>query len=92
MLWSEIIKDLLLALTAYFNLKAKTCCIDLHERSYDKQNEIINEINKLSNHPDPADVDRIAVLQLQLQQERQRLADVSAYCIKSKPQTKDSNM
>lgn len=89
LVWLEIIKNLLLALTAYLNLKAKTFCIDLHEKSHNKQDEIIKEIQKLSNVPSPANIARVSVLQLQLQQERERLADLSAYCAKSsaKPNT-----
>lgn len=81
--WSEIIKNLLLALTAYLNLKAKTFCIDIQEKSHKKQDEYVKEIQKLTANPSPANLAHVAVLQLQLQQERQRLADISAYCPKS---------
>ena len=83
LVWAEIIKNLLLALTAYLNLKAKTFCIDIHENSHKKQDEIVREIQRLSNAPSPANNARVGVLQLQLQQERERLADLSAYCAKS---------
>jgi hypothetical protein len=81
--WTEIIKNLLLALTAYFNLKAKTFCIDLQEKSHKKQDELVKEIQKLTANPNPTNLALVAVVQLQLQQERQRLADTSAYCPKS---------
>lgn len=85
--WTEIIKNLLLALTAYLNLRVKTFCIDIHEKSHAKQDEIVKEIQKLSNAPSPANNARVSVLQLQLQQERERLADLSAYCAKSAPKS-----
>jgi hypothetical protein len=78
--WLEIIKNLLLALTAYLNLKAKTFCIDVHENSYKNQDKLVEEIQRLAARSSPADVERIAVLQLRLQQERKRLADLSAKC------------
>ena len=81
--WTDIIKNLLLALTAYFNLKAKTFCIDLHENSHKKQDEIVKEIQRLTANPSPANIATVARLQLQLQQERQRLTDISAHCPKS---------
>jgi hypothetical protein len=83
--WTEIIKNLLLALTAYFNLKAKTFCIDLHEKSHNKQDELVKEIQRLNSVPNPTNIARVGVLQLQLQQERERIADLSTYCTKSNP-------
>lgn len=85
--WSEIIKNLLLALTAYLNLKAKTFCIDLHEKSHKKQDELVNQIQGLTAKPSPANIALVNRLQLQLQQERERLADLSAYCPKSPPKS-----
>jgi|688.fasta_scaffold428223_2 hypothetical protein len=85
--WLEIIKNLLLALTAYLNLKAKTFCIDLHEKSHKKQDELVNQIQGLTAKPSPANSAAVARLQLQLQQERERLADLSAYCPKSPPKS-----
>ena len=89
LVWLEIIKNLLLALTAYLNLKAKTFCIDIHEKSHSKQDEIVKEIQRLTANSSPANLATVARLQLQLQQERERLADISAYCAKSsgKPDT-----
>lgn len=83
--WADIIKNLLLALTAYFNLKAKTFCIDLHENSHKKQDEIVKEIQRLTANPSPANLATVARLQLQLQQERQRLTDLSTHCPESNP-------
>lgn len=90
--WAEIIKNLLLALTAYLNLKAKTFCIDLQEKSHNKQDEIVKEIQKLNAAPSPANNARVSVLQLQLQQERERLADLSTYCVKSPAQSKSQDL
>lgn len=81
--WIEIIKNLLLALTAYLNFKTKTACIELHEQSHEKQDELVKEIQKLAAKPSPANSAAVARLQLQLQQERERLADLSAHCPKS---------
>ena len=81
--WLEIIKNLLLALTAYLNLKAKTFYIDLHEKSNAKQDSLVKEIQKLTASPSPANIALVSRLQLQLQQERARLADISAYYPKS---------
>lgn len=80
--WAEIIKNLFLALTAYLNLKAKTFCIDLHEKSYAKQDEIVKQIETLKRNPNPDNIAKLGVLQLQLQQERKRLADISTHCPK----------
>lgn len=87
LVWAEIIKNLLLALTAYLNLKAKTFCIDVHENSHKKQDEIVREIQRLTANPSPANNAVVNRLQLQLQQERERLADISAYCPKSAPKS-----
>lgn len=72
-----------MALTAYLNLKAKTFCIDIQEKSHKKQDEIVKEIQRLTANPNPVNIATVARLQLQLQQERERLADISAYCPKS---------
>jgi uncharacterized membrane protein YccC len=81
--WVEMIKNLLLALTAYLNLKAKTFYTDLHEKSHKKQDELVNQIQGLTANPNPANIALVNRLQLQLQQERERLTDLSAYCPKS---------
>ena len=81
--WVEIIKNLTLALTFYLKLKSETVFTDIQEKSYAKQDEIIKEIQKLTQNSSPSSIARVNVLQLQLQQERERLTNISAYCPKS---------
>lgn len=81
--WIEIIKNLTLALTYYLKLKSETVFTDIQEKSYAKQDEIVREIQKLTQNSSPSSIARVNVLQLQLQQERERLTNISAYCPKS---------
>ncbi len=87
----EAIKAFFVAVAEFFKLKSKTYCIDLIEESHAKQDKIIDEIHSLLQNPSPGSIDRVNILQLQLQQERDMLADLSANCPKGivKPDNND---
>lgn len=76
--WAAAITALFGALTEYFLLKIKSYHQDIFYKSYDRQDAFIKEIEALSTHPSPANQPRIDILQLRLQQERVRLANLSA--------------
>ena len=81
-----------MALTAYLNLKAKTFYFDIHDKSNTKQDAIVKEIQRLTTNPNPANIAIVSSLQLQLQQERSRLADISAYYPKTATESKSQNV
>lgn len=65
-----LIKNALLALTAYLELKNKAFFYDISEKSRTKQKELINEIEKLRNTKSSIDHDHADILLAVLQEER----------------------
>lgn len=78
MAWTLLIKALIEATTEYLKLRSKTVYLDVFHKSHDKQDEYIKEVEKLRVNRTPADLERINILMLRLQQERARLDDISA--------------
>jgi len=65
-----LIKSVLLALTAYLELKNKAFFYDICEKSRTKQKELINEIEKLRNSKSSNDHAYADILFADLQEER----------------------
>jgi hypothetical protein len=66
-----LLKNVLLALTSYLELKSKTFYYDIQTKSKTKQTEIINEIEKLRNSKLDSDHDRADILRRELAKEKE---------------------
>lgn len=74
-----IIKTALLALVRYLELKSISFYYDINEKSKKKQAGIRDEIEKLRKSTSSADHDRADILRIMLQEERDFIANTSAY-------------
>jgi len=74
-----LIKTVLSALNAYLQLRNKAFYYDITEKSLDKQQRIINEIENLRDKRSSATTERADFLQQQLIAEKQRLKHLSAF-------------
>jgi len=72
-----LIKTVLSALNAYLQLRNKSFYYDITEKSRDKQQNIINEIETLRNKRSSAATERADLLQQQLVAEKQHLKHLS---------------
>ena len=80
-----LIKNALLALTAYLELKNKAFFYDISEKSRAKQKELVNGIEKLRNSKSSSDHDHADILLADLQEERAYAKNLSAtYSISGK--------
>jgi hypothetical protein len=73
-----LIKGVLLALTAFLELKSKTFFYDINEKSKNKQRELINEIEKLRSSKSGDANDRADILRDELLKERAYIQYLSA--------------
>ena len=73
-----LIKNALLALTAYLELRNKAFFYDICEKSRTKQKELVNEIEKLRNSKSSVDHDHADILLTDLQEERAYSKTLSA--------------
>ena len=73
-----LIKTVLSALNAYLQLRNKAFYYDITEKSRDKQQSIINEIESLRDKRTSAATERADLLQQQLIAEKQHLKHLSA--------------
>jgi len=73
-----LLKGVLLALTAYLQLQSKTFFYDIITKSRDRQQQLIDEIEKLRAAQSNDSNDRADVLRSQLIGERKYLDDLSA--------------
>ena len=73
-----LIKNALLALTAYLELKNKAFFYDISEKSRNKQKELVNEIETLRNSKSSSDHDRADLLLADLMEERAYTKTLSA--------------
>ena len=91
-MWAATITALFGALTEYLLLRVKSYNQDILYRSYEKQDAFIHEIESLRANPSPSNQSRIDILLLRLQQERIRLAELTAVGTQtaSKPADKNS--
>ena len=86
-----LIKTILSALNAYLQLRNKAFYYDITEKSRDKQQTIINEIESLRNKRTNADTERADLLQQQLIAEKQHLEHISTLYANLIPGNDDSN-
>lgn len=74
-----LIKNALLALSNYLEFKSRAFFYDIHEKSKKRQQELIDEIEKLRNRPNSDDQHRADLLRAMLQEERNWIKNISAY-------------
>jgi len=86
-----LIKTTLSALNAYLQLRNKAFYYDITEKSRDKQQDIINEIESLRNKRSSAATERADLLQQQLIAEKQHLEHLSALYANLVSRDDDSN-
>lgn len=86
-----LIKTTLSALNAYLQLRNKAFYYDITEKSRDKQQNIINEIESLRNKRSSAATERADLLQQQLIAEKQHLEHLSALYANLVSRDDDSN-
>lgn len=85
-----LIKTVLSALNAYLQLRNKSFYYDITEKSRDKQQSIINEIENLRDKRTSAATERADLLQQQLIAEKQHLKHISALYTDLVPGDNDS--
>jgi len=73
-----LIKNALLALTVYLELKNKAFFYDISEKSRNKQKELVNEIETLRNSKSSSDHDHADLLLADLMEERAYSKTLSA--------------
>ena len=86
-----LIKTTLSALNAYLQLRNKAFYYDITEKSRDKQQEIINEIESLRDKRTSAATERADLLQQQLIAEKQHFKHLSALYANLVSRDDDSN-
>ena len=74
-----LIKNALLALSKYLEFKSRAFFYDILEKSKKRQQELIDEIEKLRNRPNSDDQHRADLLRAMLQEERNWIKNISAY-------------
>ena len=74
-----LIKNALLALTAFLELKSKAFYYDIIEKSRTRQKDLINEIEKLRSAGTNSSNDRADVLRAELLEEKRRAEHLSAF-------------
>lgn len=75
----DLIKSALKALTAYFELKNRAFYYDILEKSRNRQQSIIDEIEKLRNSGTNDSNDRGDILRAQLLEERRVFEHLSTF-------------
>lgn len=86
-----LITALIKSLQLYLELKNKLFYYDIREKSKNRQNEIINEIEKLRSAGDSNSSDRADFLRSQLKAERRELEHLSSFYSQAKSESTDSN-
>lgn len=74
-----LIKNALLALTAFLELKSKAFYYDIMEKSRTRQKDLINEIEKLRSAGTNSSNDRADVLRAELLEEKRRAEHLSTF-------------
>lgn len=86
-----LIISLIKSLQLYLELKNNLFYYDIREKSRKRQNELINEIEKLRSAGDSNSSDHADILRSKLKAEREELEHLSAFYTKAKGPTTDSN-
>ena len=79
-----LIKSILKSLELYLNLKNKKFYYDLHKQHRDREESIMERIEKLRDSGDSNDADRADILRKQLAAERKRFEHLSAFYTQNK--------
>jgi hypothetical protein len=87
----SILASLIKSLELFLSLKNKLFYYDIREKSKKRQNEIIEEIEKLRSRGDSNSADRADLLRLELSREKSELEHLSAFYSKASERPKDSN-
>jgi len=74
-----LIKNALIALSKYLELKNRAFFYEINEKSRKRQEDIRNEIEKLRKSPTSADQHRADILRAVLQEERDYFNNISTY-------------
>lgn len=74
-----LIKNALLALTSFLELKNRAFYYDIIQKSRSKQKDIVNEIEKLRNINTTSSNERADILRADLLEEREAIKHLSAY-------------
>lgn len=74
-----IIKAVLQALTLFLRLRNHTFLYDINRKSRERQQQLVNEIEKLRKSTASADQYRADILRAQLVEEREYITNISAY-------------
>jgi hypothetical protein len=85
------LQSLIKSLELFLSLKNKLFYYDIREKSKKRQNEIIDEIEKLRSRGDSNSADRADLLRLELSREKSELEHLSTFYSKASERPKDSN-
>ena len=86
-----ILQSLIKSLELFLSLKNKLFYYDIREKSKKRQNEIIEEIEKLRSRGDSNSADRADLLRLELSREKSELEHLSTFYSKASERSKDPN-
>jgi hypothetical protein len=87
----SILASLIKSLELFLSLKNKLFYYDIREKSKKRQNEIIEEIEKLRSRGDSNSADRADLLRSELSREKSELEHLSTFYSKASERSKDSN-
>lgn len=74
-----VIKTALEALTLFLRLRNRTFFYDINQKSRERQQQLVNEIEKLRKSTASADQYRADILRAQLIEEREYITNISTY-------------
>ncbi len=74
-----LLKSLIKSLELFLNLKNKRSYYDLHREQREREDEILQEIEKLRGSGDGNDADRADLLRKRLTTEREQFEHISAF-------------
>jgi hypothetical protein len=86
-----ILQSLLKSIELFLSLKNKLFYYDIREKSKKRQNEIVDEIEKLRSRGDSNSADRADLLRSELSREKSELEHLSTFYSKASERSKDSN-
>ncbi len=87
----SILHSLIKSLELFLSLKNKLFYYEIREKSKQRQNEIIEEIEKLRSRGDSNSSDRADILRLELKREKSELEHLSTFYSKASEKPKDPN-
>ena len=87
----SILASLIKSLELFLSHKNKLFYYDIREKSKKRQNEIMEEIEKLRSRGDSNSADRADLLRSELSREKSELEHLSTFYSKASERSKDSN-